>query len=115
MNEQQNTKILRVVEAVEALGVASWAACHAGERTRDAAEKDVVDCRVELACSLKEFLLPVLRVIDGGPQQSENVVVCRTCHDKVPCKPTCAAWAASIQHEIGQESLMTLDDNGTEG
>ncbi len=97
----QNTKIARLVDAVSALVVANIAP--PGHADRFAAED-------ELAGALREFLIPALRVIDCEPQGvAEPIVVCRSCHEAKPCKPSCQGWAASIR----QEATMTVGDTTT--
>ena len=93
----QNTKIARVVDAISSLVL------------EISLGKKVALAEDELAASLRDFLVPALRIIDCEEQGiSETQVVCRTCHEAKPCKLNCAAWAASIR----AEATMEVGDNG---
>lgn len=95
----QSTKIAKLVDAISALMVANIA---------PPGHADRISSEDELALALKEFLLPAIRVIDCEPQgHCEPVIVCRSCHEKKPCKINCPGWAASIR----EESTLAIGDN----
>lgn len=103
----QNTKIWSVIEAVEMLIVCT---------EPKATQAELGDARGALFEALREFLLPAIRVIDCAPQgESENIVECRTCQAKAPCKLHCPGWAASIRSEVVDFDTSSNEVGGKDG
>lgn len=103
-----NTKVERVVEAVEdfanaiieARGLAAGSNRFAVKRVTTA----VLDARKDLADTLREFLKPAFRVIDGDRQRypdgttTDEKPKCAACGLNVCCiKPNCPDWHAAIR------------------
>jgi hypothetical protein len=86
LNAAQETKIELLIEAIEGF-----------VETRDG------EYRKELHDRLREFLLPAVRIIDGGEQAAhpDINVVCLKCGRKRQCLDYgiggCPDWAASIK------------------
>jgi hypothetical protein len=59
----RNTKVERVVEAIENLSIVT---AHATMSHTSSAMSDVKDAREEAATALREFLQPTLRVVGGN-------------------------------------------------
>jgi selenocysteine lyase/cysteine desulfurase len=72
---QENTKVERVVEAIEGLTVAVAANVHGGGDTHGSKFEDVLHAREEVATALREFLQPTLRVVGGRDTLTRNDVV----------------------------------------
>lgn len=100
INKAQETKIALLVEAIEGL----LSACIAAPGFA------IDDARKELHDRLREFLLPAIRIIDGGRQTSytnNDIVTCLKCGEKRQCLDYgiggCSDWAASIKARYGAE------------
>jgi hypothetical protein len=66
---QENTKVERVVEAIEGLTVAVAANVHGGGDTHGSKFEDVIGARKEVSEALHDFLRPALRVVGGTDKQ----------------------------------------------
>ena len=97
---QQNAKIAQLVEAIESLVTAVTLPRTTDEYEREIREQHILDARVEMHDALGEFLLPSIRVIDGGPQKSEVDIECASCHQHQPCMTACPSWAKAIRDEV---------------
>lgn len=69
----------------------------------DAANQMVNDGRESMKIALREFVQPMLRTINGGPQPyaegtlTEDMPNCAFCLRKVPCAHGCEHWASAIR------------------
>lgn len=60
------------------------------------------EIRKELRLALVDFLIPAIRVVEGGRQEQvpdvfDNIVMCKKCSSVAPCKDTCDDWAATVR------------------
>lgn len=62
-----------------------------------AATPTLSEARTNLANALREFLKPMLRLVDEGPRQPDDAVTCRVCFKQSTCKPDCVWWHRSIK------------------
>lgn len=126
---QADTRVERLVEAIEALALSSIVLREADNakgtprRERDRLEKDHEDAREELRVACAEFTTPLVRLISGAPQaqeaQGDDRVVCGECSQDKPCHRNCCFWHAAIARKIDSAPLAddghdanAIDDKG---
>ncbi len=102
-NKAQETKIALLIESFEGF------VC-----TLLKDPNDMGDARKEMHDRLREFLLPAIRIIDGGEQEAGGGVhiTCQKCSGERQCLDfgigACPEWAASIKAAYAVEEA----DNG---
>lgn len=110
------TRIEVLAEAVEnlALGIASKMVARAKDtEPRPMVDDFVASARQQLRDALKEFLSPMLRLIDNGPRQhdTENRAMCAECNRHFICADSnCPHWHKAIR--IAVAGTTTEDDRG---
>lgn len=107
---QVTTRIESLVDSVESLvGAILHARLLPGNANKHAtnkAHRGVQDARAEMAAALREFMTPVVRVFDGGPQpfisglREEDKPQCLCCNAMRPCKPSCEHWATAVRKVV---------------
>lgn len=100
MSIESATRLEAVAEATESLFSALFNARGTTGEAARAAFDEVSEAREAYRAALAEFIMPVMRVVEGGVAGQENIgddtFVCRKCKAKSRCCVACPDWHQSI-------------------
>ena len=106
-----NTRVEGLAEAIEnlAIGVGASALEKVGAKKSKEVQAFIAQARTELRGALREFLTPLLRVVDGARQPyspetpAEDRVICGFCKKDHMCsQPNCERWHSAVRAKIAE-------------